>query len=1593
MSPQESYEAKNDFDIAVIGMSCRFPQAKNVEEFWENLCNAKESVSFFSDEELIESGVDESLIKDPYYVKARGIVDDIDKFDAQFFNFFPKEAELLDPQQRVFLECSYEALEDAGCNTDTYPGIIGVWGGVGMNTYLHPFLASKPKVITTSEGYQLSIGNEKDFLATRVSYKLNLKGPSLDLQTACSTSLVAIHNACLNLLNYQCDCALAGGSTIFIPQKSGYLYQEGMILSPDGHCRPFDNDAKGTVGGNGCGIVVLKRLNDAIADKDHIYAVIKASACNNDGADRVGYTAPGIEGQANVIATALSLANIDPSTIQYVEAHGTGTVLGDPIEISALTKVYREFTQEKNYCAIGSVKSNFGHLDAAAGVAGFMKTVLSLYHSKIPPSINFKNYNTKIDFHSSPFYVAKDLSEWKNNSNAPRRAAVSSFGIGGTNAHVILEEAPKKESKIKILESRETSSSQHSHLLTLSAKSTNALKEQKEKLYEYIKNHQNSSELDLEDVAFTLQTGRKEYNLRHAFVARSFQEALDILRLGDVKSAFSGKVSNDTVNPQIAFMFTGQGSQYAAMGRGIYENEKTYSQIVDYCSEYLKPLLSIDLRDVLLPDEKFIEQASYQIDQTFITQPALFVVQYALSRLFISWGINPTIMVGHSIGEYTAACLSGVISLEDTLRLVALRGKLMQSMPAGAMTGVSINETEVKNLLSDAVSVAAINSPNFLTLSGPFEAIQKTEQLLKEKQIDFRRLHTSHAFHSAMMDPVLRRFEEEVKKIKLNTPSIPYLSNVSGKIITERDAKDPAYYGRHLRSTVRFSENMQEILKLKGITLLEIGPGNTLSSFARSHSGIAPSNIISTIRHPKEERNDYSFLLSSLARLWVNGQKINWSELHKNSPSSASKVSLPTYPFERKRYWLDLKDSHFPKQQSTDTTKRSIEDWFYTPSWKRKNVILKPLIKKQKWLILAAKDEIIDDFMKDELFKDDQIVTTAYSGKSFKRIDETSFVVNPRGEEDLRKLLETMKNEDTFPENILVLWNIDRADYDEVSSVEKQDESYMGYYSLVTLAKALSQFNLKDPINISSVTLNMFDVADNDISQPEERTIIGPVNVIPQEYPSLKCKIIDLENTNYNESLIRSILNEVVYDPKDRIVSCRGKYKWVQSFESFQITTGKTASESLLRKNGVYLITGGLGRIGFKLTEVLSKDFLAKVILTTVDSFPNKKRWTNWLQTHPAEDPVSHKIKQLKELESFGAEIQVYKADASNMKEMKEIVDTIIETYGELNGVFHLAGQVGEKAIRPISELTDNDFDDQIKPKIEGAKVLKEVLKRKRADFVFLMSSLSTVAGGIGLTAYSAANSFLDAFVLKVNKSSITRWISVAWDGWKFLEDETSGFIAGDSLILPEEGQEAFKLALNLYAPSRIVISKTDLQKRIIENLTHSKIALSEKGTNELLRKDISIIEKEHISLNGNGNGSSALSDSSLAGSIAESDRPELATEYASPSGELENQILEVWRELLGINKIGRNDSFFDLGGNSLLGTQLITKLRQTFKCELPLKSLFQEPTIAGIASVIESQRLEANFNISRVDELLKKVSKLSDEEVLKLLKQKNANG
>ena len=680
-------------EIAIIGMAGRFPGANNIYEFWSNLTNGIESISFFRDDEINLTGLDPALLNDPHYVKAAGVLDEVENFDADFFGFYPREAEILDPQQRVFLECAWEALEDAGYDPETYPGWIGVYAGSAMSTYLIYHLIANRDILETVHGFQLTISSDKDFLPTRVSYKLNLRGPSVNVQTACSTSLVATHLACQSLINYQCDMALAGGVSIRLPLKQGYLYQEGGINSPDGHCRAFDENAQGTVSGSGAGVVVLKRLVDAITDRDHIYAVIKGSAINNDGSMKVGYTAPSIEGQAEVIAMAQAVSNVDPDTISYIEAHGTGTSLGDPIELSALTQVFRTSTERKQFCAIGSLKTNVGHLDAAAGVTGVIKTALALKQKQIPPSINFLKPNPKIDFENSPFFVNTELRDWEA-GKIPRRAGVSSFGIGGTNAHAILEEVPFED---KFRQSRTC------QMLMISARSENALEQASIRLGKYLVS---SQEELLPDVAYTLQVGRKEFPYRKVVIARNTQEAVKILSKNSFENVYLAKHSNG--KPQVVFMFTGQGSQYVHMAKGLYETESTFRKFFDQCADILLPVIKVDLRRVVYPeikpdDDAAKEAANEILQQTNLAQPAIFSIEYAMAQLLMSWGIQPQVAIGHSIGEYVAATLAGVFDLEDALKTVAARGMLMQSLPKGSMVSVSLGEDDVTSYLDDEI--------------------------------------------------------------------------------------------------------------------------------------------------------------------------------------------------------------------------------------------------------------------------------------------------------------------------------------------------------------------------------------------------------------------------------------------------------------------------------------------------------------------------------------------------------------------------------------------------------------------------------------------------------------------------------------------------------------------------------------------------------------------------------------------------------------------------------------------------------------------------------------------------------------------------
>ena len=878
-------------EIAIVGMAGRFPGAGSVDEFWRNLRDGVESIRFYSDAELLAAGVDPQILHDPHYVRAGATLPDIDLFDAAFFGFTPKEAEITDPQHRLFLECAWEALENAAYVPGAGSARIGVFAGASTTSYVLN-IYSDAQVAASAGAFQIEIGNDKDYLATRVSYKLNLTGPSMTVQTGCSTSLVAVHLACQALLDYECDMALAGGVSVSSYHPSGYLYQEGGVRSPDGHCRAFDAQARGTLAGSGAGIVVLKRMADAVADRDYIHAVIKGSAVNNDGAMKAGYTAPSVEGQAEVIAKALALAGVDAEKISYVEAHGTATPLGDPIEIAALTKCFRAHTDKKGFCAIGSVKTNVGHLNTAAGVTGLIKTTLALEHQFIPPSLHFVSPNPEIDFGESPFHVCTQLTPWRANG-APRVAGVSSFSIGGTNAHVIVEEAPALS---------QSDTRRDWHLLTLSARTETALDALTARLAAHLKENPATNPADL---AYTLNAGRKTFACRQMLVYRDVADAIDALEARDRKR-LARRVDNEETPSPVAFMFPGQGAQHHGMANDLYQTEPAFREEVDRCAELLLPALGLDLREVLYAGAANDPGAAEQLRQTRLTQPALFVTEYALAKLWLAWGVRPSAIIGHSLGEYMAACLSGVLSLEDALALVVARGNLMQQLPAGGMLAVLLSEADVLPLLGKNLSLAAVNGPSSCVVSGPVEDLIELEKILSDNRVASRRLDVARAFHSQVVEEIADEFAREVSRIQLRPPEIPYVSNLTGTWIRAEEATDPLYWSRHLRQTVRFFAGVAELLQEPRRVLLEVGPGQTLCSLARQQIDKGSQHLgLPSLRESRQAGGDVASMLETLGQLWLANAFDNWAEFYRGE--SRQRLSLPTYPFERERFWIENK--------------------------------------------------------------------------------------------------------------------------------------------------------------------------------------------------------------------------------------------------------------------------------------------------------------------------------------------------------------------------------------------------------------------------------------------------------------------------------------------------------------------------------------------------------------------------------------------------------------------------------------------------------------------------------------------------------------
>lgn len=898
--------------IAVIGMAGRFPGAPSPADFWSNLKNGVESISRFSPDQL-EVPDAHLLAQAPNYVLARSILDDVDLFDAGFFGIYPKEAELMDPQHRIFLECCWEAFEDAGHDPQTIKGPAGVFAGCSQSTYfLKEVCRSSPGFVEEYVGayqvgnYPAMMGSNPDFLATRVAYKLNLKGPSFSLAAGCSTSLIAVSLACQNLLSYQCDFALAGGVSITLPQRRGYFYDEGGMVSPDGHCRTFDAKAQGTVFGSGSGVVLLRRLEDALKDGDHIYAVIKGYALNNDGSAKVGYTAPSIEGQARVIALAQAVANVPPETIGYVEAHGTATPLGDPIEVAALTQAFRARTRKTGFCALGTAKTNVGHLDIAAGITGFIKTAFSLHHKLLPPVLHFEKPNPKIDLANSPFFVNTALTEWKAGAT-PRRAGVSAFGVGGTNAHVILEEAPPVQPVAPVRPLQP---------IILSARSMFALDAATSNLAAYLRNH---PEIQLRDAAYTLQVGRRHFAHRRCVICSDLSDAIAALA-PDSKRALTACVEGKA--PSVVFMFPGQGAQSVNMASGLYRAESVFRDELDDCAEFLREELGCDLREILFPVPERQSEAGQLLGQTRFTQPALFAVEYAMAKLWMSWGVRPQAMIGHSVGEYVAACLSGVFSRDDALRLVAGRARLVQTQPAGSMLAVKASPDKIAPLLDASLSVAAVNSPTLCVVSGPLTDIKQLEQTLAKEGVISRPLNTSHAFHSAMMDPVVAPFTAMVESVKLRAPQIPFVSNLTGRWITEAEARSCAYWAGHLRQTVRFSDGLAELLADPARLFLEVGPGQTLSTFARQHQRKGSSHqVVTSLSTGQDQPTEPRSMLAALGKLWLAGVEVNWKSLHP--VGGGRRIPLPTYPFERQRYWVQTSGQPTPGAANLGSSPRT----------------------------------------------------------------------------------------------------------------------------------------------------------------------------------------------------------------------------------------------------------------------------------------------------------------------------------------------------------------------------------------------------------------------------------------------------------------------------------------------------------------------------------------------------------------------------------------------------------------------------------------------------------------------------------------------
>jgi len=1350
----KSDEVRNlEGKVAIIGMACRLPGAKNINEYWKNLLDGLETLNTFTDEELIATGVDPAVFRQPNYIRNRGIINGAEYFDAEFFGYTPREAELMDPQQRIFLECAWHALEDAGCDPYNTREHIGVFGGTGTPLHLVETMEN-PWVRKNASGASIVTSNDKDYVTTRVSYKLNLTGPSVNVQCACSTSLVAVVTGINSLMNYQSDMIIAGGATIEIPERHGYLYQAGGMESADGHCRTFDKDANGTVFSRGCGVLVLKRLEDAVRDHNNIYAVILGGAINNDGNKKVGFTAPSVEGQVEVITEALALSEISADTISYVEAHGTATPIGDPIEVTSLSDSFRKYSNRRQYCAIGSVKTNIGHCDIASGAASLIKTALCLKNHKIPASLHFNTPNPKIDFQNSPFFVNTELRNWQPENGTPLRALVNAFGVGGTNACIVLEEAPAPDK-----ESHELPCD----LLLVSGRSLNAVATAQAEIKAFI---EMNPDADPHSIAYTSRHGRHHFLNRAAIPFRSREELLASL---GIKTAATIKSEEKR---QVVFMFPGQGNQYIRMGQPLYEAHEVFRQTIDECALILKEELGFDIRTVLFPAAGSEETASARINETYITQPALFIVSYAQAKLLMSLGIEPDMMIGHSVGEYVAATLSGVFSLKDALKAVARRGRLIQDLPGGAMLAILLTEEQLNPILPEGLEIAVVNSPGLCVASGPVDIIDRFAAELNKSRTFNKKIPTSHAFHSAMMEPALPAFAELFREIRLSAPSIPIASTVTGQWLSAEEATNPDFWVKHVRKTVRFGDAAKLCLEAAPSVFIESGPGQSLeSAVKRQLAKDSPHGVVSTIPAADARVDALLYFYSSLGQIWACGDYISWELFDKTRKNLAS---YPAYPFERKPYIIDFSRKEGAKSKSENKKKPDISQWFYIPGWKRTapprmipvNGMATAAHNSEKacWLLFTDETGLCKE-IETELTASGLPVFNVSKGKEF-GYKGNGFILDPGQKEHYFQLVKTLKSKNHDPGHIVYAWNYGREpEAGHLKPLLAEQLAADHFYGPMYLEQALISEGLVKNQFMVFVVNHLFDVSGEEILAPEKALVAGPARCICQEHPGVISRLVDLPSVGGSmqlRELCSAVINECRLPADETVVAYRHGYRWIEDYTAVCPSEGGL-SQTALAENGVYLITGGVSGVGMELAKFIARSVKSTLVLTHRSALPPRSEWAAIAEMQDPENIASMRVRDIMELEASGAKVILARLDASDYEGTRKLVDKIEKENGLIRGVLHSAGMPGAGVIA----LKDKEQADLVlKSKFHGTIILHDIFKDRKLDFFFLFSSVSSIFGEAAKIDYCGSNSFMDSFAQYRRKLLNDGTLSINWGQW-----------------------------------------------------------------------------------------------------------------------------------------------------------------------------------------------------------------------------------